>query len=85
MIKKILGWVVLGSLIFGGIYYCRLPDINTCSYNELISIKGIGEVKAMEIIQNRPYNSFNDLKKLKNIGEKTLKNLKKNSKIKQVE
>lgn len=49
-------------------------DINTCSYEVLDNLKGIGEVKANEIIKNRPYEDIYQVKKI--IGEKTFENIK---------
>ncbi|NMB69797.1 hypothetical protein GYA27_01160 [candidate division WWE3 bacterium] len=36
-------------------------NINSCSKNDLLAIKGIGESYATKIIQNRPYTSFDQL------------------------
>jgi len=46
---------------------CNIPDIkpniNNCSYDYLISIKGIGPKTAKNIIKHMPYNSYHKLKK----------------------
>lgn len=48
-------------------------NINT-SYEALDNLKGIGEVKANEIIKNRPYEDIYQLNKI--IGDKTFENIK---------
>ncbi len=56
-------------------------DINTATMNELMSIKGIGEVKATAIIEYRNSKriiySIDELLEVKGIGEKTLDEIKK--------
>lgn len=49
-------------------------NINECSFEALDSLRGIGEVKANKIIENRPYNDIYELKKI--IGETTFNNIK---------
>jgi len=47
-------------------------DINTATEAQLRTVKGIGPKKAEAIIQNRPYSSLEDLRKIKGVGAKTL-------------
>jgi competence ComEA-like helix-hairpin-helix protein len=47
-------------------------DINTASVAQLRTVKGIGPKKAEDIIAGRPYNSVDDLRKIKGVGSKTL-------------
>ncbi len=67
---KILALILLGvSLLFGAV------DINTASKKELITLKGIGTVKAAAIIKYRDKNCFKsvaDFSKVKGIGKKTI-------------
>lgn len=53
-------------------------NINTGGINELSKLKGIGEVKAKAIIEyrqeNGPFQSIDDIVKVKGIGAKTLEN-----------
>lgn len=50
-------------------------NINTAAADELIQLKGIGEVKSGKIIEFRerqgPFRSIEDLKKVPGIGQKT--------------
>ena len=54
-------------------------DINTASVAELASLPGIGESKAKAIVEHRtvdPFESVDDLKKVKGIGDKMLESLR---------
>ena len=49
-----------------------LIDINSADISLLISLPGLGEKTAQRIIDGRPYESVDDLRKVEGIGEKTL-------------
>lgn len=55
-------------------------NINTCTIEELITLKGLGESKAKSIIDYRNtnglFNSIEDLLKVNGIGNKTFENIK---------
>ena len=54
-------------------------DINAASVAELATLPGIGESKAKAIVEYRaaePFQSIEDLKKVKGIGEKTFEALR---------
>jgi len=53
-----------------------LIDINTSPLEELEEIIGIGPALAQRIIEARPFNSLDDLIKVKGIGEITLQKIK---------
>ena len=53
-----------------------LIDINTAPSEELEKIIGIGPVLAQRTIEARPFNSLDDLIKVKGIGEITLQKIK---------
>jgi competence ComEA-like helix-hairpin-helix protein len=54
-------------------------NINTADFNELVSIIGIGPVLAERILEYRrqhgPFRQINDLRQIKGIGEKKLKEI----------
>ena len=52
-------------------------DINSASLEELDELYGIGESKAKEIINSRPFDCVDDLIDVNGIGETTLENIKK--------
>lgn len=49
-------------------------DINSCSYEALISLSGIGEKKAVDIIEGRPYSDIYEVHKY--VGDKTFNSIK---------
>jgi competence protein ComEA len=55
-------------------------DLNTATRSDLMSLKGIGKVRASSIIadreQNGPFRSVDDLKRVKGIGKKTVEKLR---------
>ncbi len=51
-------------------------DINTCSREALIALKGIGPETAENIIDGRPYGKIEDLDRVEDIGPKTLEELR---------
>lgn len=51
-------------------------DINSASVEDLIEIIHIGKARAGELISSRPFYSFNDLTKIRGIGEKSAKDIK---------
>lgn len=59
-----------------------LININTASAEELMSLNGIGEKKALTIVEyretNGPFNSIEELTNVSGIGEKTFEKLKEN-------
>ncbi len=58
-----------------------IERINEMNLEELVEIKGIGEVTAQKILdyikENGPFESFDDLIQIKGIGEKKLEQIKK--------
>lgn len=75
--KKIIVLLILSfSFIFGAI------NLQTASKNELMSIKGIGPVKAEQIMMYRKstkINSVDDLKNIKGFGPSIISNIKGNN------
>ena len=55
-------------------------NINNCTIEELISIKGLGEIKAKNIIEyrnvNGPFKNIEDILNVNGIGNKTFENIK---------
>ena len=54
----------------------KKTNLNTALQYELESLPEIGTTLARRIINNRPYQSIYDLKKVKGIGDGTIKLLK---------
>lgn len=75
--KKIFGLIALcGTFLFGAI------NLQTASKEELMSIKGIGEKKAEQIMEYRKTNtikSAGDLKNIKGFGDNIVANVKENN------
>lgn len=83
MFKKIIlaSLVCMATSVFG----MSLSDLNGASKEELMVIKGIGEVKADAIIAERSkekFKSFEDLQRVKGIGPKTAENIQNDVKSK---
>lgn len=51
-------------------------NLNSCSLEELKSLRGVSDKKALLIINNRPYVSVWDLSKIDGIGETLIRNIK---------
>jgi len=66
-----------GSLVANFVFATEKIDINTAPLEELVKIIHIGEVRALELISLRPFSSLDDLAKIKGLGEKRIKDIKK--------
>jgi DNA uptake protein ComE-like DNA-binding protein len=51
-------------------------DLNKASEQDLQRVGGIGEERAKRIVENRPFQSWEDLKKVEGFNEKLVDDLK---------
>ncbi|SFV64674.1 putative DNA transport competence protein [hydrothermal vent metagenome] len=71
--KIITAMLLLASFLFAAV------DINTATYDELVSLKKIGPKKAKRILEYRKkHKCFKDLKELKKVKGIKKKTIKKN-------
>ena len=77
--KKLLGILVCNVYLFG------MVDVNHASVKQLVSLNGIGEIKAKRIVdyrkQNGCFKNINHLSNVKGISQKTILKNKANIKI----
>ncbi len=76
MIKMLVLVVVASVFAFGAV------DVNTATFDELVSLKGIGKKKAKRILKYRKehgcFKDFKEFRKVKGIKKKTIKKNKGN-------
>ncbi|TLD71834.1 helix-hairpin-helix domain-containing protein [Phragmitibacter flavus] len=53
-----------------------IVDINKASMEQLQYLPEVGPVTAQDIVNGRPYESVEDLKKVRGIGEKTFQKIR---------
>ena len=84
MLKKVItGFVIFATVSLFGM---SLKELNRAHKTELMQIKGIGEAKADAIIKERQKNhfkSFEDVTRVKGIGEAIANNIKHDVKVKE--
>ncbi len=84
MLKKVMAGVLILSLT--SLFGMSLKELNKANKSELMQIKGIGEAKADELIKERKkvkFKSFEDVTRVKGIGEATVNNIKHDVKVKE--
>jgi competence protein ComEA len=87
-IRQWIGAIAVAALVGAGGFAASVAaevdhkiDINTASASELANLPGIGESKAKAIVEYRaadPFQTVEDLKKVKGIGDKTFESLRPN-------
>ena len=84
MLKKVIAGVLILSLT--SLFGMSLKALNKADKSELMEIKGIGEAKADAIIKERKkekFKSFEDVTRVKGIGEAIANNIKDDVKVKE--
>ncbi len=84
MIKKVIAGVLILSMT--SLFGMSLKELNKADKSELMEIKGIGEAKADAIIKERKngkFKSFEDVTRVKGIGEAIANNIKDDVKVKE--
>jgi competence ComEA-like helix-hairpin-helix protein len=61
----------------GAIGSAENVDLNKASEEDLQRVGGIGEQRAKRIVENRPFQSWEDLKKVEGFNEKLVEDLQK--------
>lgn len=51
-------------------------DLNSASLDDLMGLPGVGEIMALRIVENRPYQNVEDLMKVSGIGPKSLEKIR---------
>lgn len=75
-----MGKIVALMLLYGSFLFAAM-NLQTASKDELMSIKGIGEKKALQIMEYRKTNTIKtpeDLKNIKGFGDSIINNIKGN-------
>ena len=84
MLKRVMAGVLILSLT--SLFGMSLKALNKADKSELMEIKGIGEAKADAIIKERKngkFKSFEDVTRVKGIGESIANNIKDDVKVKE--
>ena len=75
VLLAVLAWLAFATAAFAAV------NVNTATKEELMTLNGIGEVKAQAIIdyrtKNGPFKTLEDLEKVSGIGEGTIGKIKK--------
>lgn len=80
---KNLIFKLLAALLLSNSFLFALVDFNSATKEELVNIKGIGEKKALSIMEYRKTHkikSVDDLKNIKGFGDKLISKIKESSK-----
>ncbi len=72
----IIIFVLILSFCHFFVFAADKVEINTASSEQLETLTGVGPVKALAIIDARPFSSVDDLLRVSGIGEKTLQKIK---------
>ena len=85
----LIAGILLAVIALSAILYWKMThnpatmilDVNKATSAQLEYLPGVGKVTAGAIINGRPYQSIEDLKKVKGIGEKNFEKMKPRIKV----
>lgn len=57
-------------------------NLNTADMNELETVAGLGHTRAQYILEHRPYNNWDDVKKVPGFNDELISTMKRDATVK---